>query len=82
MKKTSIRDMYLIEMISYTLGLIIVMACGINLPVLFFEKISNYSKALGIIFVIGLTILSGLLVIFSLKKIIALLKDFKSLKSK
>ena len=82
MKKTSISQMYVFTMICHIFTLI----CGISGSILMivFNKdlINTTGEIFGLIFIIGIVVAFIFLIIFSLKVIIILLKDFKAYKYK
>lgn len=82
MKKTSIRQLYWFTMICN----VFVLICGIVASVImtinynsFIESIGKVSGIIFLIFIVGLLVV---LIVFSLKAIISLLKDLNSLKNK
>lgn len=82
MKKTSIRQLYWFTMICN----IFVLICGIVASVMmtvnynsFIERIGKVSGIILLIFIVGLFVV---LIVFSIKAIISLLKDLNSLKNK
>ena len=81
MKKTSIRQLYWFTMICH----IFVILCGIVTSVImnvnYNSFIESVGKVLGIIFLIGVDGLFVVLIVFSIKVIITLLKDLKALKN-
>lgn len=81
MKKLSIRQLYWFTMICH----IFVSICGIVVSVIMIVNyksfIESMGKVLGVIFLIAVVGLLFVLIIFSIKAIITLLKDFKSLKN-
>ncbi|HIT17552.1 MAG TPA: hypothetical protein IAD04_04165 [Candidatus Caccosoma faecigallinarum] len=81
MKKTSIRQLYWFTMICHIFALLCGIGGSIIMVVNYKEFIENFGKILGIIFLIGIVGLFVALIIFSIKVIITLLKDAKSLKS-
>ena len=81
MKKTSIRQLYWFTMICH----IFVLICGIVACVIMVVNyngfIESIGQVLGIIFLIGVVGLFVVLIAFSIKVIVILLKDLKSLKN-
>lgn len=81
MKKTSIHQLYWFTMI----GHIFLLICGFVISAImvfnYNNLIESVGKVLGTIFLIGIICLFIILIIFSIKVIITLLKDFKSLKN-
>ena len=81
MKKTSIRQLYWFTMICH----IFVLICGIVASAIMVVNyngfIESIGQVLGIIFLIGVVCLFVVLITFSIKVIITLLKDLKSLKN-
>ena len=81
MKKTSIRQLYWFTMICHIFALLCGIGGSIIMIVNYNEFIVNAGKILGIIFLICIVGLFAILTIFSIKVIITLLKDLKSLKN-
>ena len=81
MKKTSIHQLYWFIMICH----IFVLICGIVASVIMVVNYNGFIEGivqvLGIIFLIGVVCLFVVLITFSIKVIITLLKDLKSLKN-
>lgn len=81
MRKTSIRQLYWFTMICHVFALLCGIGGSIIMIVNYNEFIVNIGKILGIIFLICIVGLFVVLIIFSMKVIITLLKDLKSLKN-
>ena len=82
MKKTSIRQLYWFTMICH----IFVLICGIVASAIMVVNYNGFIESIGqvldIIFLIGVVCLFVVLITLSIKVIITLLKDLKSLKNK
>ncbi len=81
MKKTSIRQLYWFTMICHIFVLICSIVISVIMTVNYNSFIESIGKVLGIIFLIGVVGLFVVLIVFSIKVIITLLKDLKSLKN-
>ena len=81
MKKTSIRQLYWFTMICHIFVLICSIVISVIMIVNYNSFIESIGKVLGIIFLIGVVGLFVVLIVFSIKVIITLLKDLKSLKN-
>ena len=81
MKKSSIRQLYWFTMICH----IFVLICGIVVSAIMVVNYNGFiegiGQVLGIIFLIGVFCLFAVLITFSIKVIINLLKDLKSIKN-
>ena len=80
MKKRSIRQLYWFTMICHILTLL----CGIGGSIVMIINYKGFVESvgtiLGILFLIGVVVLFVILIVFSAKVIVTLLKDVKSLK--
>lgn len=81
MKKTSIRQLYWFTMICHIFVLICSIVISVIMTVNYNSFIESIGKVLGIIFLIGVVGLFVVLIVFSIKVIITLLKDLESLKN-
>ena len=81
MKKTSIRQMYFYTMICYIFTLICGVAGCIIMLIYSNEFISDAGKIRGIIFFVGILIAFIFLILFSLKVLITLFKDYNAVKN-
>ncbi len=82
MKKTSIHQLYWLIMICNIFGLICGVVGSILMIINYKEFIYIFGKILGIIFLIVIVGLFFTLIIFPIKQIVILLKDYKSLRNK
>ena len=82
MKKTSIRQLYWFSMIFHIFLLICCFFSSLIMSINYKIFIESVGKTLGIIFLIFVIGLFIVLIFFSTKVIVILLKDFKSLKNK
>ncbi len=82
MKKTSIRQLYWFTMICHIFVLICGIVASVIMAINYNSFIESVGKTLGIIFLIFVIGLFIVLIFFSTKVIVILLKDFKSLKNK
>jgi glucan phosphoethanolaminetransferase (alkaline phosphatase superfamily) len=81
MKKTSIRQLYWFTMICHIFVLICGIATSVIMTINYNSFIESVGKIFGIIFLIFVIGLFIVLIFFSTKVIVILLKDFKSLKN-
>lgn len=81
MKKTSIRQLYWFTMICHIFVLICGIVASVIMSINYNSFIESVGKTLGIIFLIFVIGLFIVLIFFSTKIIVILLKDFKSLKN-
>lgn len=82
MKKTSIKQIYIFSMISHMVALICSIV-GIILLILYSKELMGYvGRIAGLVFVICIIAAFAFLIALSLKKIIALLRDYQALKNK
>ena len=81
MKKTSIRQLYWFTMICHIFALICSIGGSTLMIINYKGFIESVGNILGIIFLIGIVGLFAILIIFSTKAIVTLLKDIRSLKS-
>lgn len=81
MKKTSIRQLYWFTMICHIFVLICGIVASVIMSINYNSFIESVGKTLGIIFLIFVIGLFIVLIFFSTKVIVILLKDFKSLKN-
>ena len=82
MKKTSIHQLYWFTMICHIFALICGIVAGVIMAVNYNSFIESIENVLVIIFLIGVAGLFVVLIAFSIKVIITLLKDLKSLQNK
>lgn len=82
MKKTSIHQLYWFTMVCHAFILIGSIVAIIIMTINYSSFVKDIGKILGIIFLIFVVGLFVFLIIFSIKVILILLKDFKSLKNK
>ena len=81
MKKTSIFQLYYFTMMCHIFALVCSIVSSIVMIVYSNEIVNNASKILGIVFITIIVTVFMIITVFSLKMIITLLKDFKSLKA-
>ena len=81
MKKTSIRQLYWFTMICHIFVIICCIVTSVIMTVNYNSFIESIGKVLGIIFLVGVVVLLVVLIAFSIRGIITLLKDLKSLKN-
>ncbi len=82
MKKTSIHQLYWFTMVCHAFILIGSIVAIVIMTINYSSFVKDIGKILGIIFLIFVVGLFVFLIIFSIKVILILLKDFKSLKNK
>ena len=81
MKKTSIRRLYWFTMECHIFVLICGVVAGLIMLINYNSFIDSFGKVVGIIFLVFIIGMFIVLIFFSTKVIVALLKDFKSLKN-
>ncbi len=80
MKKTSIRQLYFYTMICNIVTFLCGVAGSVVIPILFSEWTNNDGKIFRIIIVVAVVVAFIVIAVYSLIKLIVLLKDYKSLK--
>ena len=81
MKKTSIRQLYWFTMICHIFVIICGIVASVIITVNYNGFIESIGKVSGIIFLVGVVVLLVVMIAFSIRGIITLLKDLKSLKN-
>ncbi|MBQ2876923.1 MAG: hypothetical protein IJE25_07930 [Clostridia bacterium] len=81
MKKTSIRQLYWFTMICHIFVIICGIVASVIITVNYNSFIESIGKVSGVIFLVGVVVLLVVMIAFSIRGIITLLKDLKSLKN-